>query len=1327
VDALKTAAGILGAAIQRQKAESAVHESEQIYRQAIQASGAIPYFLDFRSQSYTFMGENVEELTGYPPSELTPQLWEQMEVERIPRGRMAHLTYEEADQLTKQGLLRHWECDYLIVNRQGKERWVSDSCIHVLNERSERIGSVGILQDITDRKAVEFNLRQREMMLKAATFAAEQFLNSPDWQININDVLERLGKTFQATHVYLFEHSFGTDEVEYSSLKYEWTRSGYASDFDNPEYQSPTLVSLDENSTDQALRNNRVFAGNTTTFPPAEKERLVSMGVKSMLEVPLFLDGKWWGTFGLDDYENEREWSSAEVDALKVTTGILAAAIQRQKAESTVRESERIYRQAIEAAGAVPYYQDYAVDKYRFMGQGIQKITGYRPEEMSSSLWNSIVLEQELIGELAGLDTLDAAKRIRNGEFDYWKCDYKILSRDGKLKWVADTAIELFDRTGISYGSIGIMQDITDRKLIEARLRKREMMLEATTFAAEQFLKSSNWRTVIDEVLERLGRELNVSHAYLFERHEGPDGKIYSSMRNEWTAPGFTSDLEDDSFQNIEPNDSGYEIYYNNLDQGLPLVGSSSSFTEKEKDYWNSLGVKALLEMRIIVNGQQWGVIGFDEMEKDRDWTPSEVDVIKVAASVMSAAIERQLDEDTLKNELAERKRVEQALRFSEEKFSKAFQSTQVLLTIEDENHRFIDANKAFEDAFGLSREDIIGHNASELNIFYSFEDTERLRENLQKANGILRDYEIPFRRRNGEKGYALFSSEKIKLDNIEYFLTSGLDITERKRAEERYRSIFNNSIDGIFQSTIDGHFIDVNAAMARIYGYDSPEDMLNTIKDVRTQVYADAAEGEKARQRLNSGEKLTGYETMDRRKDGSLFWSSMNAQAIYDEAGNVLYYEGTLEDITPRKMAEAEREKLIEELAEKNAEAETLRETTSIITSTLNANEIIQRILEQIKRVIPYDSASVWLYEGNVARLVGSDGLPGLMEIGFSYISNESEPDYQFLSHGVPYILIDDVQEKFPQFREYPSNYIHGWLSVVLITRGRIVGFISLDSHRPGRFSERHAHLALNFANQVSIALENARLFADAQNELDERKKLIDELANKNAELEQFTYTVSHDLKSPLVTISGFLGYLEQDAAAGNMDRMKKDTQRIHEAVRKMQRLLNELLELSRIGRMMNTPEAHPFDEMVEEALSIVHGRLEKHGVKVSIQSGLPIIYGDRPRLVEVIQNLLDNAAKYMGDQVSPHIEVGQRGEENGSPVFFVKDNGIGIEREHHERIFGLFNKLDASSEGTGVGLALVKRIIEFHSGRIWVESETGKGSTFYFTLPLPPVKQSV
>ena len=231
------------------------------------------------------------------------------------------------------------------------------------------------------------------------------------------------------------------------------------------------------------------------------------------------------------------------------------------------------------------------------------------------------------------------------------------------------------------------------------------------------------------------------------------------------------------------------------------------------------------------------------------------------------------------------------------------------------------------------------------------------------------------------------------------------------------------------------------------------------------------------------------------------------------------------------------------------------------------------------------------------------------------------------------------------------------------------------------------------------------------------ERENLLAEMENKNAELERFTYTVSHDLKSPLVTIGGFLGFLESDIKNRDHKRINRNLERIREATKKMQRLLEELLELSRIGRIANPSQDVPFGELVREALELVYGQLAEKQIKVQVDAGFPIVHVDRVRMLEVIQNLITNAIKFMGDQKNPKIHIGVE-TRNGRKVFFIKDNGVGIAPEFHERVFGLFNKLDPFTEGTGIGLALVKRIIEVHGGKIWVESEPGRGATFFFTL---------
>jgi signal transduction histidine kinase len=257
-------------------------------------------------------------------------------------------------------------------------------------------------------------------------------------------------------------------------------------------------------------------------------------------------------------------------------------------------------------------------------------------------------------------------------------------------------------------------------------------------------------------------------------------------------------------------------------------------------------------------------------------------------------------------------------------------------------------------------------------------------------------------------------------------------------------------------------------------------------------------------------------------------------------------------------------------------------------------------------------------------------------------------------------------------------------------------------------------------YCGYVGLAIENARLNESLQNELDHGKSMIEELEAKNAELERFTYTVSHDLKSPLVTITGFLGYLERDALKGNIDKVKTDIFRISNAARKMELLLNDLLELSRIGRLMNPPENIAFEEIVGEALEHVQGWMEAGQVRVEIQSDFPAVHGDRRRLVEVLQNLLENAAKYTNGCPDPLVEIGTRGvNEEQYPILFVRDNGIGIDPQFHDRVFGLFNKLNPQIEGTGIGLTLVKRIIEIHGGQVWIESSPGNGATFLFTLP--------
>jgi PAS domain S-box-containing protein len=236
-------------------------------------------------------------------------------------------------------------------------------------------------------------------------------------------------------------------------------------------------------------------------------------------------------------------------------------------------------------------------------------------------------------------------------------------------------------------------------------------------------------------------------------------------------------------------------------------------------------------------------------------------------------------------------------------------------------------------------------------------------------------------------------------------------------------------------------------------------------------------------------------------------------------------------------------------------------------------------------------------------------------------------------------------------------------------------------------------------------------------------RESLIGDLEAKNAELERFTHTVSHDLKAPLITIRGFVDHLLRDLDDERPDRVASDARRIADAAGQMQRLLDHLVELSQAGRGAGVPEPVPLETVAAEALRLVEGRRAGSGVQVELAAGLPVVFGDYARLVQVFQNLLDNAVKFTAGVDEPKVRVEPGLGEPGEATVVVRDNGRGIDPAHHQRVFGLFEKLDPHAEGTGVGLAVVKRIVETHGGKTRVESRgQGCGTEVWITLPTPP-----
>lgn len=231
-------------------------------------------------------------------------------------------------------------------------------------------------------------------------------------------------------------------------------------------------------------------------------------------------------------------------------------------------------------------------------------------------------------------------------------------------------------------------------------------------------------------------------------------------------------------------------------------------------------------------------------------------------------------------------------------------------------------------------------------------------------------------------------------------------------------------------------------------------------------------------------------------------------------------------------------------------------------------------------------------------------------------------------------------------------------------------------------------------------------------------------QLQERNAELEQFVYTASHDLKSPLLTIQGFIGFIRQDVAEECYDRLDDFSDRISTSVSRMRSSIDDLLELSRVGRVREVREVVDVSAVARRLVEEMRPQLEESGAHVAIQSDLPAVTCDPHRIRQVLQNFLANAIKYGRPDDRPlRIEIG--GTANAREVrLFVRDNGPGIDPAFHRKIFDLFERLETKAGGTGVGLAIVKRVAEIHEGRVWVESTPGSGATFVISLPNVPVE---
>jgi signal transduction histidine kinase len=309
----------------------------------------------------------------------------------------------------------------------------------------------------------------------------------------------------------------------------------------------------------------------------------------------------------------------------------------------------------------------------------------------------------------------------------------------------------------------------------------------------------------------------------------------------------------------------------------------------------------------------------------------------------------------------------------------------------------------------------------------------------------------------------------------------------------------------------------------------------------------------------------------------------------------------------------------------------------------------------------------------------------------------------------------------------------VHSYVGIPLIMDDRIIGVLSVQAREANAYSNEQIRMLETLATEVAITVEKSRLWEQLQQELVERKRAeaevrqlnaelegrverrTAELAAANKELESFSYSVSHDLRAPLRGIAGFTRLLSEGYAQRLDAEGLRYLQRVRSAATRMGELIDDLLAFSRLGRRpLNTQRVEP-----ARLVRALWNELKPHDDQRVVEfrlGDLPACQADPGLLRQVFANLLENALKYSHTREVGRIEVGWQ-----AGAYFVRDNGVGFEMQYADKLFGVFQRLhrDEDFEGTGVGLATVKRIVERHGGRIWAEGEVGRGATFYFSLP--------
>ncbi len=552
------------------------------------------------------------------------------------------------------------------------------------------------------------------------------------------------------------------------------------------------------------------------------------------------------------------------------------------------------------------------------------------------------------------------------------------------------------------------------------------------------------------------------------------------------------------------------------------------------------------------------------------------------------------------------------------------------------------------------------------------------------------------------------------------------LRLEERTRSlqdsEQRFKQLVDAAQEGIWLADDHGVITYVNQRMAELLGYQNGAMLGRRVYDFIDAASRDGAQRTLVRPSASGGESR---DLRFLRQDGGELWGLVSASPIVSRDGGLVGTVGMVTDITERKRAEDRLRRSAERLA-------ILHDMGQAILAARSPAEIGRAALGRIRRMLPCQRCSIVLFDfpKGLAQLVA--GYAGVNPLSTAPIPLDTLSPIEVLRRGtVRYIEdIAAMEAPPPIFRALLEDGLHSVLSVPLLADGEAIGEVNLASNTPAAYDSEHRDIALEVAAPIAIAIQHARLREElAQKSAELERRMAERgaaLRGATAELETLLYSVSHDLRTPVRHIGGFAELLLQDGGPGLDPAVRHYASRIREASSRMGGMLDDLVQLSRLGRQDMLRRPVDFNTLVEDVVSLLQSETEDRLIDWAIEP-LPLLECD-PTLAKIaIANLVSNAVKFTRTRGRASIRIRPVRADDQDGIA-VQDNGVGFKMAYAGKLFGLFQRLHRSDEfeGDGAGLAFVQRIAQRHGGRVWAESEVDEGATFFITFGGPDVRHA-